>query len=201
MGRPSKAAERTQQILEAFEICVVKYGLAGSTLERIAEEAGVKRSILRHYIGNRDALLDAFLEKVVHRYREELRLLFREIRGEDKIEQLLGILFPDVPYHALDSIIVIEELIALAGKHERARELMLGYVECHVEKIAEVLRAEYPTISPQQCWDTAYGLLSLNYNQESLVSLSLPGSYLRAARKNARLLLSALEESSRQNEV
>jgi hypothetical protein len=30
------------------------FGLEGSTLERVAEHAGMKRSVVRHYLGNRD---------------------------------------------------------------------------------------------------------------------------------------------------
>ena len=57
MGRPNLTEVRTAEILDAFERCVARYGLEGSSLERVAEEAGVKRSILRHYIGNRDEMI------------------------------------------------------------------------------------------------------------------------------------------------
>ena len=54
MGRPDLTEVRTAEILDAFERCVARFGLEGSSLERDAEEAGMKRSILRHYIGNRN---------------------------------------------------------------------------------------------------------------------------------------------------
>ena len=38
MPRPSVKAERTEEILDAFERCVARYGVEGSTLERIAEQ-------------------------------------------------------------------------------------------------------------------------------------------------------------------
>ena len=38
MGRPSLTEVRTVEILDAFERCVARYGLEGSSLERIAED-------------------------------------------------------------------------------------------------------------------------------------------------------------------
>ena len=41
--RPSLAAERTAQILDAFARCIGTHGLEGTSLQRIADEAGVQR--------------------------------------------------------------------------------------------------------------------------------------------------------------
>ena len=51
MGRKSLANERREQILDAFAIYLRQHGFEGCTLERVAEIAGVQRSIIRHYIG------------------------------------------------------------------------------------------------------------------------------------------------------
>src|SRR5438876_3126885 len=74
VGRPSLADERRPQILHAFESSVLKYGLEGSSLERIAAEAGVRRGLIRHYFGNRpeltQALIDGILERTIASYRD-----------------------------------------------------------------------------------------------------------------------------------
>ena len=41
MGRPNLTEVRTSEILDAFERCVARFGLEGSSLERVAEEAGI----------------------------------------------------------------------------------------------------------------------------------------------------------------
>lgn len=57
MGRPSVAAERRRQILEAAIRCIAAKGFAGTTLDGIAEEAGMARGHVRHFAGNRDDVL------------------------------------------------------------------------------------------------------------------------------------------------
>ena len=65
MPRPDLTEQRTAEILDAFERCIVRHGLDGSSLEKIGEEAGMKRPILRHYVGNREALVMALAERVI----------------------------------------------------------------------------------------------------------------------------------------
>jgi hypothetical protein len=45
------------QILDAYEECVLQFGLEATSLEAIADQARIKRSVVRHYMGNR-ALAD-----------------------------------------------------------------------------------------------------------------------------------------------
>lgn len=57
MGRRSVAAERRQQIIAATVSCMATHGVSGTTLERIADTAGMARGHVRHFTGNRDELL------------------------------------------------------------------------------------------------------------------------------------------------
>ena len=52
MGRKSIAPQRQNEILDAFERCVMKYGFTGSSTHRISEEAGMKQPMVAHYFGN-----------------------------------------------------------------------------------------------------------------------------------------------------
>ena len=80
MPRPSLKEQRTEEILDAFERCIHRVGLSGSSLEVIAEEAGMKRSILRHYIGNRDDILEALAARTISRYQSETDELMDYLR-------------------------------------------------------------------------------------------------------------------------
>ena len=71
MGRPSKKAERTEEIFQAFQRCVIRFGLEGSTLERIAEEAGLQRSLVRHYVGNRSELVEQLAERTIEQSNQQ----------------------------------------------------------------------------------------------------------------------------------
>ena len=79
MGRPSLAEQRKEEILDAFGRCVAKFGLEGSSLEKIAEEAGMRRSILRHYLGNRDEMVIALAKKVIGEYRSSTKAFLKDL--------------------------------------------------------------------------------------------------------------------------
>ena len=112
MGRPDLTAIRTAEILDAFERCVARFGLEGSSLERVAEEAGMKRSILRHYVGNREDLVQALAERVVSKYRQRFDK-FREGTSTEKLpNQLIEFFLPKQPFESAESILVVEALIA-----------------------------------------------------------------------------------------
>ena len=57
MGRPSVAAERRGQILDATMATIAEHGIHGTTLDRIADAVGMSRGHVRHFVGNRDRLL------------------------------------------------------------------------------------------------------------------------------------------------
>ena len=59
MGRKQLDAERIPQILDAFERCIMEFGLAETSLERVAKEAGISRTSIHHYIGGREELIKA----------------------------------------------------------------------------------------------------------------------------------------------
>ena len=192
MGRPDLTETRTAEILDAFERCVGRYGLEGSSLECIAEEAGMKRSILRHYIGNRDDLVLALCERVVEKYRADLEAHMQAISPTNRIEQLIGILLPVRARESRESIVVIESLIAAAEEYPQVQEQMTSYVDYVVAVIAEQLSSEFPSRSKQECWQVAYGVVCIWFNQESLMPLQLPRRYVQAARESLRHLINTL---------
>ena len=93
MARPSLKEVRTLEILDAFVTCVTRYGLDGSTLERISEEAGVKRPILRHYLGNREEMVALLIEHVVERFNAQTEALFANLPAERRWPALMDQLF------------------------------------------------------------------------------------------------------------
>lgn len=196
MGRPDLTKERTAQILDAFALCVARYGLEGSSLERVAEEANVKRSILRHYVGNRDDLIIALAERVVAKYRQYTLALLGALPERGRITKLIDFFFPDQPIETADSVLVVEALISAADQYPRIQELMTEYIDELVGITAGQLRQEFPDATRQQSWSVAYGVVCICFNQESLISLHLPKKFLEAARFSARRLIASLGEHS-----
>ncbi len=67
VGRPSIAAERREEILRAFETCALRQGLAATTLADVAEEAGLPRPLVRHFMGNRADMVDGLIDRMMQR--------------------------------------------------------------------------------------------------------------------------------------
>jgi TetR/AcrR family transcriptional regulator, transcriptional repressor of bet genes len=53
----ARSLERRRQIIDATVDCMAAHGVGGTTLERIADAAGMARGHVRHFAGNRDELL------------------------------------------------------------------------------------------------------------------------------------------------
>ena len=194
MGRPNLTEIRTAEILDAFERCVARYGLEGSSLERVAEEAGMQRSILRHYVGNRDDLIEALAKRVVAKYRQSLNDFLGSLSKENRPGQLLTFLLPDKPVESAESVMVVEALIAAGDKYPQVQQLMLDYIDDLVQATAKELQAANPNAPRQRCWGAAYGIVSICFNQESLSPLGLPPRYLKAARSCSEVLIQSLRE-------
>jgi AcrR family transcriptional regulator len=192
VGRPSLAATRRPQILRAFEACVLKYGLEGSSLERIAAEAGVRRSLIRHYFGNRaeltQALIDGVIERTVENYRDVIRDAGAEGGTETLIDYLTGSKFPERRDDAL-----IDALMAVSHRDPALRAQLRGKYRVFQRSIARELRRAFPAAGPADVRAAAYALMCLAVGNAAMYDLELPsrryGDAGRAARQVVRGLL------------
>lgn len=192
MGRPSLAAQRSAEILDAFGRCVAQFGLGGSSLERIAEEAGMKRSILRHYVGNRDDLILALGERVIGKYREQMAKLSELEDSDNRLALLFDYLLPKQPIGTTENLLVMEALIGGAREYDELQTMLTKYIDDLIAQVAKILRCEFLNAKPAACWSVAYGLISICFNHESLVPLDLPAKYRRGARDAAKTLMGTL---------
>ena len=192
MPRPSLKAQRTEEILEAFARCVAKFGLEGSTLERIAEEAGVKRTILRHYVGNRDDLIDALTESVVDFYNRQSVELFALLPSRGGSDLLVDYLFSGDGALSPEMMLAAEQLIAAGDRYPSVRRDMAAWVTTFVGQVSDVIAGDHPDASEDDLLAVAYGIVGIYFNTDSLAPLSLPGAYRTAARQAANRLIRTL---------
>ncbi|MEM7600708.1 MAG: TetR/AcrR family transcriptional regulator [Verrucomicrobiota bacterium] len=190
MPRRDLTDERTSQILDALERCILKNGLQASSLEKVAEEAGVKRPIIRHYIGNREDLLLALTQRFVGRDRERGLVMVRALGETNRVEALLDTLFCSSNQTDAESILIYEELILAAARIETIRELISRSTATFVNLIAKELRAEYPDSRGHT--EVAWGVASIFYNQISLQALRLPPRLVGSSRAAAQRLVHSL---------
>ena len=193
MPRPSLKDQRTEEILDAFERCIHRVGLAGCSLEVIAEEAGMKRSILRHYIGNRDEILEALAARTIARYRSETAELLDHLPAKGRARALVTLLFHDVGNTNVQTLAVSEALTAASGQNAKIRILYSDWLDHFVSTLADILQESFPARDRNACWAVGYGIASLYFSHEAMTPLSLPKKFEKAALGNALALVASLE--------
>ncbi|WP_440708683.1 TetR/AcrR family transcriptional regulator [Herbiconiux sp. YIM B11900] len=202
MGRPSLAAERRRQILEAAIRCVAAHGLAGTTLDGIAEEAGMARGHVRHYAGNRDAVL---ADAAVLLYFGEVP----EAEAEDPvaahggtflpdntttIEAALDYLFGDFAEPGPENTVALA-FVDAARTNPRIHAIVVDAYLSSQTELAAILATTRPGCEPDARADVAYGILTLAIGNVFMADLEVSAQRTASARRSAERLIAALPAS------
>ncbi len=196
MGRKSLAKERTQQILDAFEACIVEYGLDGATLQRVADRAEVKLSIIDHYIGKRETLVAAMIERFITNYQQETLNWLQSLPVTNRLEQVLAFYFSDVGvfYRPKDTII-LTELLALSDRDEKVKQQLHALYQSFDEMFYDEIRRAVPSADDVSCRRVAYLILSLWVGHATMRWLGFEASRHDWARESADAMLSGLKSA------
>ena len=139
--------ERRRQILDAVEECVISYGLGGTTLERIADEAGMTRSNLAHFVGNRDEIMDAARQHSVTRFIEGMWARVADLAPPERLERFVERTLADHP-QVPRSTALVNALFATAGHDEHAREILAPAIRRVEDLFQTMVEARYPDADP-----------------------------------------------------
>ncbi|UGT53056.1 TetR/AcrR family transcriptional regulator [Nocardia asteroides] len=190
VGRPSKAKERGAQILRAARSVVAADGFANTTLSRVAAAAGVQRTLVLHYFGSRDGLMQAFITDAVAEYGDTLLRLGADAPIEDRVARM----FEPGAYAQRDDLVVWCELVALAAREPVVRQRLTElWNERWLPGLEHQLSTAYPAAPPEQVAATAYALACLF---EAHWAFHLQGvDRAEHAKAGAHTLLTALANS------
>ena len=195
MGRKSLASERTSQILDAFERCIVQYGLEGATLKRIAKEAGVKLSMIHHYIGNRDMLVKSMVKRFIDTYRHDFQAWLSALPEQNRLSALLDLYFTDqLSYYRAQDNLIVTELMALAEREAYVKALLLDMFQLFEHVFDEEIQRSYPHAPADKSRAVAHALLSLWFGHSTFVWLGFDASRRQSAREAAETLLATLAD-------
>ena len=191
MARPSKREARSSEILDAFERCVIRYGLEGATLQRIADEAQLARSLLRHYVGNRDDLLDAMIARMEERAESEDAAFRTLLPQQDRCRAYVELLFD--PRYAEDSnqTLLIQALALGAPTRPALRERLRRWHNEYIEDLERELAAEFD--APRHALHSvAVGIIGLYFNADYVALLAPAGDVFDDCKAAALRLLETL---------
>ncbi|WP_422362505.1 TetR/AcrR family transcriptional regulator [Pyruvatibacter mobilis] len=187
MPRPTLKKQRREQILDAFEQCVARYGLAGATLERVSEEADLARPLIRHNVGNRDDLVAAFMDRFFERSTEVMTSLREHLPARDKAQALINWLFQ--PGASDPRLVLVSSALIMAAAYEPAlARQMRSWMDEFTGLFEDALKADFPRTDEQQLHMVATGLCGIYLNYESMTPLG-PVSDLRTSSHDAALAL------------
>ena len=174
MPRPSLAAKRKEEILDAFEICILRDSLEATSLENLAKQAKMKRSILRHYIGNRDDIIVALSE----RYRQYFHVQWQQtidwLPEENRIPALISILFDERSQTYVERSIVGDALFSQSKRLEKVRQHQLETSRESIGIITQELNKAWPGATEEKCELVATTVYANYMYSESLLPLGLP---------------------------
>ncbi|MBK6792809.1 MAG: TetR/AcrR family transcriptional regulator [Anaerolineales bacterium] len=195
MGRKKLVDQRQIEILDAFERCLLQYGLEECTLERVAQEAGKSRNIIRHYIGNRDDLIAAFVERILLRIKQVAADILENTPKQRLIPNVLNFLFeerkvdspPDLGERMLGGMWRIREQSPLT------QQALLNFYKEFEKILTEGLSHLYPNVPVKKCQEIAYSIICLAETNWVLGSVGVDISHTRMVRRSAEYLLQTLE--------
>ena len=169
MGRKSLAEERTNQIIDAFETCIVQHGLAGATLQRTAERAEVNLGMIYHYIGRREALLKKMVTRLIDRQKAEISELVTFVPPSKRLPVLLSAFFEE---EWDDASKIIEALMVESDRDPFVRELLGEINQLYIDLWAEEVRQTHPNYSTARRLEIATVIMGLVYGASLIDGLS-----------------------------
>ncbi|MBV1921373.1 MAG: hypothetical protein KUG73_11875 [Pseudomonadales bacterium] len=193
MARPSVKAERTEEILIAFEQCVAQYGIEGATLERLATQSGLQRSLVRHYVGNREELITALIDRFLSQTRISFGELFSHLTSlEDNQELMMINMLFDPDYLDSTQTAVASALITYSGGHPDIANLLRIWIEDIESGITDVLKKSHENEEKTILQEIAAGVLGIYFNVDSLEILGNMAEFRNRSRRSALRLISTL---------
>ncbi len=173
MGRPSMAAQRAEEILDALETCIIENGIQATSLANIADKAGFKRSILRHYIGNRDEIICALSSRWSQAYAMQWVELLKWLPSENKSESLIESMFLIGSKERVDTTIIGEALFSEAKRLPLIRQDQEKIMTDFIQNVASVLANDYPNADISKLELVSHGVYANYLLAESLLPLKL----------------------------
>lgn len=196
MARPSVKEERAEAILAAFERVVARYGVEGATLERISQESGLHRSLLRHHVGNREALLERLIERCIDTEQEDL-LRFNTSLGElpvdDAEKSIMAYLFGEMPEQELIKIKVALALLSAVEGYPNIKHRLVQWNNGFVVALRSMLQSVFPGAGQERCMAVAWGLASISWSALSIAPLGESGFDREGGIGAAGILLQSLQ--------
>ena len=189
-GRPSVRRERRDQIVTAFVELVQERGHHEVSIAEVATRAGVHRSAVRHFVGNRSDLVIAALDHVDALFEAHFDAA---VGAEASVDQILDYVFGTVNLADQPQLGDAVLILANAAVTDRTvRDHLRVSYEDEVREVAAML--EDPP--GEQAIAIAYQVICLAEHNWTLQQVGLDASYAEHARSLAARIIAEFVERS-----
>ncbi|REL31674.1 TetR/AcrR family transcriptional regulator [Thalassotalea euphylliae] len=192
MARPSMAGQRREEILDALELCILEKGIQATSLENIAEKAQMKRTILRHYIGNRDQIIIALSERWAQKYQQEWQELMLWLPPSNRSEALLDALFTVHSKEMVNNAVIGEAIFSEAKRLPEIKAHQVAIMAEFISHACTTFQQDYPNTAPDKIELVAHALYANYLMSESLIPLKMVDE-IHKLKQASRLLCQVLE--------
>jgi len=190
MARPSVAEERVRQIVDATTRTIAAHGITGASLERIAEEAGMSRGHVRHFVGNREELLRESARRFYYDGAEGESIL---PQGTADVGAALDYLFgAEFASPGNENAVVLGFVEASRSDPMLAELLVSAYRGTH-RMLGDLLATEHPEAVGAACASVAYGVVGIALHNVFLSDIASAATGTATARAAAERLISTLD--------
>ena len=192
MPRARMDEARQEEILSALEACILDRGLLQTSLNDVAEKAGLARPLVRHFVGNRDEMIERLFERLIDRGEKQLEALNSAERSPS-LNERLDLLYGDL-FSNRASNVVVSELWAHARRNERTRPRLRALYEKVLGSLVDAMKREGLGHTRTQRHDAAYALVSLAYGHAAFREIELQPKTKRSPRAMADIIVSTLAD-------
>ena len=170
---------------------IAKYGYAATTLERIAEEIGMSRGHVRHYVGNRENLIRAAAQTYYFGETGKEHFWPAEITSVSAaVEYLFSKEFIGTRE---ENALIFGFIEAARNDSEISQILIKAYLGAEKE-LAALLQSEHPNEPQAKLKQIAFGVVSMAIHNVFLLDISSQAKTTSLAKSSANLIISTLTE-------
>jgi len=125
--------QRKAQIMNAALEMFIQHGIQNTTMDQVAEQAGLSKGTLYLYFKSKDDLFFQIIGFMLNREQEELRkLILADINPLDKINQFVDFAINDM--QQLEPLLpMVYDFLGMAARNEAIQYLFKSYFEEFVE--------------------------------------------------------------------
>lgn len=189
MARPTVADERRAQILDATLTTIAERGISGTTLDRIADTAGMSRGHVRHFSGNRDSLL---LDAAKHFYADETGDSAIIPASVTTLEGAIDYLFSDDFAASSAENAIVLAFVELARSSPDIAAVLRDAYSASQSRLVRYIEEAKPAVSHDDCDWAAEGVLSIALGNVFLGDFNADPGHTVRTRVAAEALLASL---------